>query len=113
MRLREVFQYELAYRVRSASTWIYAAFLFLIAMWGLAATADGAVVSINAPQKIAQGIVLFGGLFGMLVSAAFFGDAAIREAVIAIDSAPLTGRVVPSSASSPTTAYCCNSSDAS
>ena len=30
---------------------------------------------------------------------------------IAIDSAPLIGRVLPSSASSPTTAYCSNTSD--
>ena len=38
---------------------------------------------------------------------------AVRAAAIAIDSAPFTGRVVPSRASSPTTAYCSNSSEAS
>ena len=30
MRLREVFRYELGYRLRSPSTWAYAAFLFLV-----------------------------------------------------------------------------------
>ncbi len=34
-------------------------------------------------------------------------------ASMAIDNAPLTGRVIPSSASSPTTAYCSSRSDAS
>ena len=29
MRFGEVFRYELAYRLRSVSTWIYAGFLFL------------------------------------------------------------------------------------
>ncbi len=70
MRFREVFRYEFGYRLRGPSTWIYAAFLFFITAWGLAATADGGdVVKANAPKEVAQGIALFGGLFGMLVSA--------------------------------------------
>ncbi|GLC24962.1 ABC transporter permease/M1 family aminopeptidase [Roseisolibacter agri] len=93
MRLREVLRYELEYRVRSPATWAYAAFLFLIMLWGTAATAGGGAVSANAPQRIAQGMVLFGGLFGMLVSAALFGDAAIRDVAAGMDPLLYTTRL--------------------
>jgi ABC-2 type transport system permease protein len=94
VRLREVFRYELGYRVRSASTWAYAAFLFLVTCWGLFATADGSdVVKANAPQGIAQGTVLFGGTFGLLVSAALFGDAAIRDVASRMDQLLYTTRI--------------------
>ena len=86
MRLREVFRYELGYRLRSGSTWAYAAFLFLVMLWGFLATADdGDVVKANAPQEVAQGIVRFGGLFGLLASAGIFGDAAIRDVAAGMD----------------------------
>ena len=86
MRLREVFRYELDYRLRSPSTWAYAAFLFLVMCWGVLVSADDAgPVSANAPQRVAQGMVLFGGLFGMLVSAGIFGDAAIRDVAAGMD----------------------------
>jgi ABC-type transport system involved in multi-copper enzyme maturation permease subunit len=94
VRLRDVFRYELAYRLRSGSTWAYAAFLFLVMCWGLAATADGGdAVNANAPQGIAQGTVLFGGLFGLLVSAALFGDAAIRDIASGMDPLLYTTRL--------------------
>jgi ABC-2 type transport system permease protein len=94
VRLREIFQYELGYRLRSPSTWAYAAFLFLIMIWGLAATAEGSdAVKVNAPQQVAQGIVLFGGLFGLLVSAALFGDAAIRDVASGMDPLLYTTRL--------------------
>ena len=55
MRLREVFRYEFAYRIRSRSTWIQALFLFLVIGWGTLATADGHdAIHVNAPQQIAQ-----------------------------------------------------------
>lgn len=95
MRLREVFRYELGYRLRSPSTWSYAAFLFLVMGWGLVATAgdSSAAVIINAPQQVAQGTVLFGGLFGLLVSAALFGDAAIRDVAAGMDPLLYTTRL--------------------
>ena len=41
MKLREVFRYEIEYRLRSVSTWMYVGFLFLLAVWMFLATADG------------------------------------------------------------------------
>jgi ABC-2 type transport system permease protein len=94
VRLREVFRYELGYRVRSPSTWLYAAFLFLVTMWGLMATADGSdAVNANAPLGVAEGTVLFAGMFGMLVSAALFGDAAIRDVAAGMDPLLYTTRL--------------------
>jgi ABC-2 type transport system permease protein len=95
VRLREVFRYELGYHLRSPSTWAYAAFLFLIMIWGLVATAaeGSAAVRVNAPQEVAQGTVLFGGLFGLLVSAALFGQAAIRDVAAGIDPLLYTTRL--------------------
>ncbi|HEX3129837.1 MAG TPA: M1 family aminopeptidase [Thermoanaerobaculia bacterium] len=93
MRLREVFRYELGYRLRSPSTWAYAAFLFLVMGWGLVATAEGsAPVHVNAPQQVAQG-TMFGGLFGLLVSAALFGQAAIRDVAAGMDPLLYTTRL--------------------
>jgi len=94
VRLREVFRYEFEYRLRSPSTWTYAAFLFLVMCWGLLVSADDAsAVSANAPQRVAQGTVLFGGLFGLLVSAALFGDAAIRDVAAGMDPLLYTTRL--------------------
>ena len=94
MRLREVFRYEVAYRARSASTWAYALFLFLVMGWGLVATADGSdMVNANAPQEITQGMALFGGMFGLLVSAALFGDAATRDVAVGMDPLLYTTRL--------------------
>lgn len=93
MRLREVFRYELQYRLRSFATWCYAPFLALMMFWFLAGTEEGAMIAANAPQKIAHGIVLFGGLFGLLVSAALFGDASIRDASASMDPLLYTTRL--------------------
>jgi ABC-type transport system involved in multi-copper enzyme maturation permease subunit len=95
VRLREVFRYELAYRLRSGSTWAYAAFLFLMMCWGVAATAGdvGSAVLTNAPYEVAERTVLFGGLFGLLVSAALFGDAAIRDVASGMDALLYTTRL--------------------
>jgi ABC-2 type transport system permease protein len=94
VRMGEVFRYEIGYRLRSGSTWIYAAFLFLIMCWGTLATANGsgAVLS-TAPQRIAEATVLFGGLFGLVVSAALFGDAAVRDVAVGMDPLVYTTRI--------------------
>ncbi|HET7622200.1 MAG TPA: M1 family aminopeptidase [Gemmatimonadaceae bacterium] len=83
MKGREVFRYELEYRLRSASTWLYAGFLFLIAIWSFLATAEGSAYA-NAPVRIAGGSVI-AGVLGILVSAAIFGDAAVRDFAAEMD----------------------------
>lgn len=86
MRLREVFRYELEHRLRSASTWIYAVILFLVAVWMYLATADdsSAAALANAPERLAGAAVL-PGMFGMLVSAALFGGAAVRDVAVGME----------------------------
>ncbi|HEV2146160.1 MAG TPA: M1 family aminopeptidase [Longimicrobiaceae bacterium] len=86
MRLREVFRYELEHRLRSPSTWIYAVILFLVAIWMYLATADGSssAALANAPERLAGAAVL-PGMFGILVSAALFGDAAVRDVEVGMD----------------------------
>ena len=93
MRLREIFRYEIEHRLYSLSTWAYAAFMFLIMVWGLAATTGENPVNVNGPQNIAEATVLWGGMFGLLVSAALFGDAAIRDAAAGMDPLLYTTRL--------------------
>jgi ABC-type transport system involved in multi-copper enzyme maturation permease subunit len=94
VRLREVFRYEFSYRLRSPSTWTYAAFLLLITTLGALGAADqGDVVKATAGREVAQRLVLFGGTFGLLVSAALFGDAAIRDAREEMDQLLYTTRL--------------------
>lgn len=94
MRLREVVRYELRYRLRSPATWVYAAFLFLVGYVGvLTAGGGGDAVRADAPQQIAHGTVLFGGLFGLLISAALFADAAIRDVAVGMDPLLYTTRL--------------------
>lgn len=86
MKLREVYRYEIGHRVRSASTWAYGLILFLLAVWMYLATADGAssAALANAPERLAGAAVL-PGMFGMLISAALFGDAALRDVQAGMD----------------------------
>ncbi|MBA3585724.1 MAG: hypothetical protein H0W36_14615, partial [Gemmatimonadetes bacterium] len=85
MKLREIFRYEVGYRLHSPSTWVYAGFLVLVAFWMFLATADeGASALANAPERLAGGSVL-PGMFGMLVTAALFGDAAVRDIRFGMD----------------------------
>ena len=83
MRFREIFRYELAYRLKSGATWVYAGILFLVAIWMFLATADGEEYA-NAPERIAAGTVIIG-MFGMLVTAALFGEAAVRDVEAEMD----------------------------
>ena len=85
MRLREVFRYEIEYRFRSASTWIYAGILFGIAYMMFLATADGGAGEFfNSPERIAEGFVA-AGTIGMLITAAIFGEAAVRDIQVGMD----------------------------
>ncbi|HEX6292488.1 MAG TPA: M1 family aminopeptidase [Herpetosiphonaceae bacterium] len=85
MKFREVFRYELEYRLRSTSTWVYAGCLFLLAVWMFLATADGEGGGhANAPERLAGGAAIIGTV-GMLVTAALFGDAAVRDVAAGMD----------------------------
>jgi hypothetical protein len=77
VRFREIFRLRarvIAFEAHPRG--FYAAFLFLVVGWGFLATANGGeAVKANAPQEVARWMVLFGGLFGLLVSAGLFADA--------------------------------------
>ncbi|HLL83655.1 MAG TPA: hypothetical protein VK420_13410, partial [Longimicrobium sp.] len=77
MRMGEVFRFEIEYRLRSLSTWIYGALLTLLP-FALLHIIDGSSSYMNSPERvtITTGIV---GMLGMLVTAALFGDAATRD----------------------------------
>lgn len=97
MRLREVFAYEFGYRLRSASTWLYGGFLFLIGFWIIHVASGGTnPIHVNAPQPLAQKTALFCGLFGILVTAGLFSDAAIRDRADRMDALLFTTRLRPS-----------------
>jgi ABC-2 type transport system permease protein len=96
VRFGEVFRYELAYRARSASTWLYAGFLFLIAFWIVHVGATGgAEIKVNAPQRLAETTAMFCGLFGILVTAGLVSDAALRDRAVGMDSLLFTTRLRP------------------
>jgi ABC-2 type transport system permease protein len=96
MRFGEIFRYDLAYRLRSGSTWLYAGFLFLIAFWVIHVSVTGTnAVRVNAPQSLAEMTALFCGLFGILVTAGLFSDAAIRDRADRMDALLFTTRLRP------------------
>lgn len=96
MRFGEVFRYEFSYRLRSIPTWLYAGFLLLLAFWvvHVGATA-GATIKANAPQRVAEMTALFCGLFGTLVSAGLFSDAALRDRAVRMDALLFTTPLRP------------------
>lgn len=86
MKLLEIFRYELGYRFRSASTWTYAGVLFLVAIWIFLATDDAVgAAHFNAPERLAGGAII-AGTFGILVTAALFGHAAVRDVDAGMDA---------------------------
>jgi ABC-2 type transport system permease protein len=80
MKFLEVVRYELDYRLRSFSTWVCAAFMIALGiLWVMdAVTADPVAVHANAPYEIALAAALWG-MEALVVSAALFGDAAVRD----------------------------------
>jgi ABC-type transport system involved in multi-copper enzyme maturation permease subunit len=79
VKLLEFFRYEVEYRRRGVTTWIYGAFFLAVAFAMIVIAADpGNATHINAPFRLAT-LASVLGMLGMLVSAAFFGDAAIRD----------------------------------
>jgi ABC-2 type transport system permease protein len=97
MRSGEIFRYEFSYRVRSIPTWLYAGFLFLMGFWIVHVGATGgATIKANAPQRVAEMAALFCGLFGVLVTAGLFSDAALRDRAVRMDALLFTTRLRPS-----------------
>ena len=75
--LGEVFRFEVGYRLRQPSTWVYALVLFGIPFLMMHAI-NGSSQYLNAPKMIANASAVLGGI-GMLVTAGIFGDAAARD----------------------------------
>jgi hypothetical protein len=96
MRFSEIFRYELGYRLRSASTWLYGGFVFLLAFYVVHVDNGGShTITGNAPFRVAEITALFCGLFGMLVTAALFADAALRDRASRMDPLLFTTRLRP------------------
>src|ERR1051325_6066008 len=96
MRLGEVFRYEFAHRLRSLSTWLYGGFLFLLSFYLMHVAVSGTnPVHVNAPQGLAEKMALFCGLFGILVTAGLFSDAALRDCAAGMDALLFTTRLRP------------------
>ena len=96
MRFGETFRYELDHRLRSASTWIYGGFLFLLAFWVVHVdNTGGHTITSNAPFRVAETTALFCGLFGMLVTAGLFSDAALRDRSARMEPLLFTTRLRP------------------
>ena len=96
MRFSEIFRYELGHRLRSASTWLYGGFLFLLAFYVVHVDNGGShTITGNAPFRVAEITALFCGLFGMLVTAALFADAALRDRASRMDPLLFTTRLRP------------------
>ena len=96
MRFGEVFRYEFAYRLRSLSTWLYAGFLFLMGFWVIHVAVTGTnPIHVNGPQSLAETMALFCGLFGIVVTAGLFSDAAIRDRTAGMDALLFTTRLRP------------------
>jgi ABC-2 type transport system permease protein len=96
MRFVEVFRYELAYRLRSISTWVYAVVLFLIGFYIIHVAVTGTnPIHVNSPQGLAEKTVLLCGLFGILVTVGLFSDAAIRDRAAGMDALLVTTRLRP------------------
>jgi ABC-type transport system involved in multi-copper enzyme maturation permease subunit len=75
--LGEVFRFEVEYRLRQPSTWIYAAVLIGLPFLLMHAI-NGSRQYLNAPVMLMNTAGMLGGI-GMLVSAGVFGDAAARD----------------------------------
>ena len=91
MRLREIFRYELGYRLKSGATWAYAGILFGVAIFFFLALSEE-TGHVNAPERIA-GLTVIIGMFGMLVTAALFGDAAVRDVEVEMDGLLFTSPI--------------------
>jgi ABC-type transport system involved in multi-copper enzyme maturation permease subunit len=72
-----VLRFELGYRARQPSTWVYATVLTVLPFL-LMHIINGSSQYLNAPEMVLNASAILGGL-GILVSAGVFGDAAARD----------------------------------
>lgn len=93
MKLLEIVRYEAGYRLRSPSTWAYAGFLLLVGVWMFLFAAEEATVA-NAAEPLAWSYVR-PGILGILVTAALFGGAAVRDIRAGMDPLLYTAPVTP------------------
>jgi ABC-2 type transport system permease protein len=94
VKFREVFRYELEHRLRSPSTWIYGAILLGISFLVIHPQAeDFDAVHVNAPASLVIFAVSIA-MFGLLISAAFFGEAAVRDIEVGMDPLLYTSPLV-------------------
>src|SRR5918993_209023 len=77
MTFLEVFRFEVEYRLRQPSTWVYALVLLGIPFLLLHAI-NGSSNYLNAPVAVMQMSAVLGSV-GMLITAGIFGDAASRD----------------------------------
>jgi ABC-type transport system involved in multi-copper enzyme maturation permease subunit len=77
MMVREVFRFEVGYRLRQPSTWVYAAVLVGVPFLMLHAL-TGSRLFLNAPEAVLRTSGILGNI-GLLVSAGVVGDAATRD----------------------------------
>src|ERR671916_1466006 len=78
MTFGEVFRFEVEYRLRQPSTWVYALVLFGIPFLLMHAIDGSGGQYLNAPVMVMQASTILGSI-GMLVTAGIFGDAASRD----------------------------------
>ena len=77
MKLREVFRFEVEYRLRSGSTWAYAVLLVAVPFL-MMQVMGGSQGYMNRPQIVAVGSVIVG-MLGMLATAATSSSGASRS----------------------------------
>ncbi|HYW11712.1 MAG TPA: hypothetical protein VE871_07125, partial [Longimicrobium sp.] len=77
MKLGEVFRFEIEYRLRRGSTWVYGGMLLGLSFLMLHIV-NGSSSRVNSPEMVAT-ISSIVSLVGMLVTAALFGEAATRD----------------------------------
>jgi ABC-2 type transport system permease protein len=78
VRLVEIARFEIAYRLRRASTWFYAVMLTVLPLVVMQALSNEPQ-HLNSPISTAAAVALIG-MVGLLITAAIFGDAATRDA---------------------------------
>ena len=92
MRAGEMFRYELEYRLRRPLTWIFVGIQSLLTLWTSLATYEGGNELFNSPVRLAGGAAI-AGMVGILISAAIFGDAGLRDFEAEMDQLVFTSRL--------------------
>jgi len=92
VRFREVFRYELGYRLRRPLTWVFFALQGLLTLWTSLATYEDGDELFNAPVRLAGGAAI-AGMAGILIAAAIFGRAASCDFEAEMDAQLFTSRL--------------------